>query len=136
MMREFTQLLLLLLLLPSLTIAQTKAVTKTRPLVLTHVTVIDGTGSAPKSGMTVLITDERITEIGRSGSVRIPRGAQVFNATGKFLIPGLWDMHVHLSWTKATALPVLIVNGVTSVRDLGGRLSELDEGVQKLPPDS
>lgn len=98
-----------------------------KPLVLTNVTVIDVTGAAqPASGMTVVIEGERIKEIGRSESVRVPRGARVVNASGKYLIPGLWDMHVHLSWTKATAMPVLVANGVTSVRDLGGKLSELD----------
>jgi hypothetical protein len=42
-------------------------------------------------------------------------------------MPGLWDMHVHLSWTKASALPALVANGVTGVRDMGGLLREIDE---------
>jgi imidazolonepropionase-like amidohydrolase len=82
--------------------------------------------------MTVVITGDRITNVGRSGQVKIPRGARVLNASGKYLIPGLWDMHVHLSWTKATALPLLVANGVTSVRDLGSRLSEIDEWRMKI----
>ncbi len=125
-MRNFSSLLLTIL-LPSLVVAQTKAIPQSQPLVFTHVTVIDATGAPPMPDMTVVITGNRITKVGRSGGVIIPRGAQVVNATGKYLIPGLWDMHVHLSWTKASALPVLVANGVTGVRDLGGRLGEIDE---------
>jgi imidazolonepropionase-like amidohydrolase len=130
-MRIFSSLLLTIL-LPSLIVAQTKAVPQSQLLVFTHVTVIDATGALPMPDMTVVITGDRITEVGRSGRVTVPRGARVMNATGKYLIPGLWDMHVHLSWTKAGALPVLIANGVTSVRDLGGRLVELDEWRTKI----
>jgi imidazolonepropionase-like amidohydrolase len=130
-MRNFLSLLLAII-LPSLAIAQTKTASQSQPLVLTHVTVIDATGVPPMPDMTVIVTGDRITNVGRSGQVSIPRGARVLNATGKYLIPGLWDMHVHLSWTKATALPVLVANGVTSVRDLGGRLGELDEWRVKI----
>ncbi|HYN25870.1 MAG TPA: hypothetical protein VES69_12585, partial [Pyrinomonadaceae bacterium] len=100
--------LLLTILLPSLVVAQTKAIPQSQPLVFTHVTVIDATGAQPMTDMTVVITGDRITKVGRSGQMIIPRGARVVNATGKYLIPGLWDMHVHLSWTKAGALPVLV----------------------------
>lgn len=131
-MRKFSSLLLLSILLPSLVSAQTKAAASSQSLVFTHVTVIDATGAPPMPDMTVVITGDRIAKIGRSGDVSVPRGARVVNATGKYLIPGLWDMHVHLSWTKATALPVLVANGVTSVRDLGGRLGELDEWRTKI----
>lgn len=125
-MRKFSSLMLAVL-LPSLVVAQTKTAAQSQPLVFTHVTLIDGTGAAAMPDMTVIITGDRITKVGRSVEVAVPRGARVVNAAGKYLIPGLWDMHVHLSWTKATALPVLVANGVTSVRDLGGRLVELDE---------
>lgn len=130
-MREFLSLLVTIL-LPSLVVAQTKTVSQPQPLVFNHVTVINGTGATPMPDMTVVITGDRITNVGQSGRVTLPRGARVVNATGKYLIPGLWDMHVHLSWTKVSALPVLIANGVTSVRDLGGRLTELDEWRTKI----
>lgn len=128
-MRKISSLLPIIL-LTSLVVAQ--PVPQTRTLVFTHVTVIDTTGAPPMPDMTVVITGERITAVGRSGQVSVPRGARVLNANGKYLIPGLWDMHVHLSWTKATALPLLVANGVTSVRDLGGRLGELDEWRTKI----
>ncbi|HLJ75658.1 MAG TPA: amidohydrolase family protein, partial [Thermoanaerobaculia bacterium] len=55
-----------------------------------------------------------------------PADAEVIDGRGKFLIPGLWDMHVHLSWSTSSALPVLIANGVTTVRDMGSTLTEID----------
>src|SRR5207253_2274844 len=49
---------------------------------------------------------------------RIPKGAVVYEGRGKFMIPGLWDMHVHL-WEKENQLPVYVANGITGVRDMG-----------------
>jgi imidazolonepropionase-like amidohydrolase len=106
---------ILLILLPGFPLkAQTSP---PRPLAFTHVTVIDGTGAKPKTNQTVLVTGDRITAVGQTGKVKIPEDAQVVDATGKFLIPGLWDMHVH-----ATTIPhfcaLYIANGVTGVRDM------------------
>ncbi|MGH9779646.1 MAG: amidohydrolase family protein, partial [Candidatus Acidiferrales bacterium] len=74
--------------------------------------------------MTVVITGNRITALGKTSETEIPEGAQVVEAKGKFLIPGLWDMHVHIfnqvsrrppnTWY----FPLFIANGVTGVRDL------------------
>ena len=124
--------LLLTLLMSTLAVSQTGPVGDSRPLVFTHVTIIDATGAPAMIDMSVSIVGGRITKIGKSSEVDIPRRARVVNANGKYLIPGLWDMHVHLSWTTATALPVLIANGVTSVRDLGSRLAEIDEWRVKI----
>ena len=61
-------------------------------------------------------------------------GSQVIDARGKFLIPGLWDMHVHIAgisadpeWSKEVVLPLLTAMGVTGVRDMGGDLGVLQE---------
>lgn len=97
-------------------------------LAITHVTVIDTTGGPPRADATVVIRDGRIANIESS----VPVGMKVVDGRGKFLIPGLWDMHVHLSWTKESALRVLIANGVTGVRDLGGKLGEIDEWRTKI----
>jgi imidazolonepropionase-like amidohydrolase len=99
----------------------------TNRLVFTNVTVIDGTGVPAQPNMAVLIEGNRIASIGKQGSIAIPAGAEVVDTNRGFLIPGLWDMHVHLSWTKASALPALVANGVTGVRDMGGLLKELDD---------
>lgn len=131
-MRKIASILITLNLILIPTFAQTGWTSRPKPLALTHVTLIDTTGAPPKLDMTVVITGNRITQVGKSGSVSIPQGTQVVDATGKYLIPGLWDMHVHLSWTTASALPVLVANGVTGVRDMGGRLGEIDEWWTKI----
>src|SRR5713226_3340483 len=74
-------------------------------LVFTHVTVIDCTGAPEQPDMTVVITGDRISAIGKSAGVAIPRAARVIDAPGKFLIPGLWDMHGHLTDATETAFP-------------------------------
>ena len=81
-----------------------------KPLVLEHVTVIDATGAPPKPDMTVVIAAGRISDIGKSGSVQVPQGAQTVNARTKFLIPGLWDMHAHVLTDKGPdiLLPILV----------------------------
>ena len=84
----------------------------------THVTVIDMTGAAPKLDRTVVVTGNRIAQVGPE-STKVPRGAVVVDGTGKFLIPGLWDMHVHFGETERS-FPLYIGNGVTGVRDMGG----------------
>lgn len=95
-----------------------------RPIAITGVTVIDPQAGAAVPGMTVVIRGGRIASAGASAAV--PRGAVVIDGRGKFLMPGLWDMHVHLGFARESAFPALVANGVTAVRDLGGDLSEID----------
>ena len=96
MRKELPTLILLLLLSPTFVFAQPKQSSQPKVLALTHVTIIDvaarDSRRALKPNQTVVVTGDRITEVG--GNVRIPRGAQVIDASGKYLIPGLWDMHV------------------------------------------
>ena len=96
-------------------------------LAITGVTIIDVTGGATRRSMTVVIRDGRIAEIAPGGRDAAGKGVRVVEGRGKFLIPGLWDMHVHLSWSTASALPALVANGVTGVRDMGSRLNQIDE---------
>ncbi len=81
----------------------------------------------PKTGMTVVIVGNRIDAIGRTGKIRVPKNSRIIDATGKYLVPGFWDMHVHLSFATELAMPALIANGVTGVRDMGGDLDQIDE---------
>ena len=60
-----------------------------RALAFTHVTVIDATGSPPQPDMTVVVTGDRINTVGKFGAVPIPANAQVVEARGRFMIPGL-----------------------------------------------
>jgi len=97
------------------------------PLVILHVTVIDATGADASPDQTVVIKGDRIAALGKADEVFIPRGASVVDATGKFLIPGLWDMHVHTLQERRPKefFPLLIANGVTGVRDMGSPMSDL-----------
>ncbi|MGH9368552.1 MAG: amidohydrolase family protein [Thermoanaerobaculia bacterium] len=103
-----------------------------QPVAITRVTIIDTTGGPAQPDRTVVVREGRITGIETGAEGMVPKDAQLVDGRGKFLIPGLWDMHVHLSWTTASALPVLVANGVTGVRDMGGRLGEIDEWRTKI----
>jgi Amidohydrolase family len=96
-----------------------------RTLAITNVTVIDGTGAPPRSGATVTITGNRISQIVDSGSRQVTTG-EVVDGSGKFLIPGLWDMHTHLAYVGDVTCTTLVAHGVTSVRDPGGALDTVD----------
>jgi imidazolonepropionase-like amidohydrolase len=83
------------------------------------------TGASPASNQTVIVRDGRIAEVGASGQVRVPAGATTVEGAGKFLIPGLFDMHVHTSKTRASALGLYVLSGVTTVRDQGSEHAEV-----------
>ena len=97
-------------------------------LAITHVTVIDTQTGALRPDTTVVVREGRIAAIGD----KVPADVQIIEGRGKFLIPGLWDMHVHLSWAKDSALYAMIANGVTAVRDLGSTLGEVDAWRTKI----
>jgi len=101
-------------------------------LAITHVTVIDATGRPPQPDQTVLIEAGHITRVGTRATIKVPKTARTIDASGKFLLPGFWDMHVHLaginadpSWSQQVLLPLLLANGITGVRDMGGDLDAL-----------
>ncbi len=88
-------------------------------LAITNVTVIDGSDPAPRHGLTVLIRGDRIVSVGPTRA--LPRGTQVIDGRGKFLLPGFWDMHVHTTVpTGRSLLALYVANGVTGVRDMAG----------------
>ena len=80
-------------------------------------TLIDGTGAAPVSDSAVVIEDGRIKAVGPRSRVKIPKNANVVDAKGKFLLPGLWDMHAHFEQVEWG--PIYLAAGVTTVRDCG-----------------
>lgn len=106
--------------------AQARQAAGSKPLAFTHVTVIDATGAPARPDMTVVISGGRITALGNSRKVRVPKGAEVVDAAGKFLIPGLWDMRVH-EWNKEVFFPLFIANGVTGVRDMFSPLPQIKQ---------
>jgi imidazolonepropionase-like amidohydrolase len=107
-------------------------------------TLIDGYGGKPIQNSVIIIEGETIRQVGRMGEVTIPKGAQIISTEGMSVLPGLWDMHVHMMinghsdyayWDKKypplfekVIMPAsaqqLLMAGVTSARDLGGPLQE------------
>jgi imidazolonepropionase-like amidohydrolase len=100
-------------------------------LAITHVTVIDGASSSAKPDMTVVVSGDHIDTVSNDKSATILRNAQVVDGSGKFLIPGLVDAHLHLTGSgepegsREFFLPLLLANGITTVRDMGGYLDSL-----------
>src|SRR5437764_4807476 len=98
-------------------------------LVLNNVTVVDVRTVVLQPEQTVILERNHIASVGPSKSTKYPRNAPSVNCRSLFLIPGLWDMHVHLvfgDWfpdAQEISLPLFVANGVTDVRDMG---SELD----------
>src|SRR5262245_31164268 len=87
-------------------------------LVFTDVTVIDATGAAAKPHMMVIVAAGTIASVEPYQADRVPRGAQIVDARDKFIIPGLWDMHVH--WYDERFLPLFVANGVVGTRQMWG----------------
>jgi imidazolonepropionase-like amidohydrolase len=98
-------------------------------LVLQNATVVDVRTGTLQAEQTVVLERNHILSVGPSKSAKYPRNAASVNCHGLYLIPGLWDMHVHLvfgDWfpdAQEISLPLFVANGVTGVRDMG---SELD----------
>jgi len=126
-MKPISFLFLVILLVPCVAAQSAR---DAKALAITHVTVIDVAGGAPNPDMTVTVRGGRIAEIKRS-SRKAPAETHVVDGRGKFLIPGLWDMHVHTNfgdWLpggKELILPLFVANGITGVRDMGGDLQLL-----------
>jgi imidazolonepropionase-like amidohydrolase len=89
-----------------------------QPIVFTDVTIIDTTGAPSQSYMTLILKGDRIAAIGKTGTLALPPNARVVNASGQFVVPGLWDMHVH--WYDEPSLPLFLAKGVTGVRVMCG----------------
>jgi imidazolonepropionase-like amidohydrolase len=91
-----------------------------------NVTVIPATGGAASiPNATVVITGDRITALGPASTTVIPMQARIVDGSGKFLMPGLIEMHAHASKARASSLGLFVANGVTTIRDMGGDHDEL-----------
>lgn len=89
-------------------------------LALSGGTLIDGAGGPPVPDAVVVVDGDRIVAAGPRAKVAVPAGATVIDVTGKFVLPGLWDMHAHVEQVEQAA--VYLAAGVTSVRDMGNIL--------------
>ena len=99
---------------------------KSAPIVIAHATVINPGTSSVQANRTVVITGHHITSVSATEEFQSPKNTQVIDATDQYLIPGLWDMHVHSAFGdwfpggRDIILTLFIANGVTGVRDMGG----------------
>jgi imidazolonepropionase-like amidohydrolase len=105
-------------------------------LVLNDVSIVDVRSGTIQANQTVIVQGSKIASVGPGKPAKYSRGAAIVNCRGMFLIPGLWDMHVHLmfgDWfpgSRDIVLPLLVANGVTGVRDMGSEL-EVVQGWRK-----
>ena len=88
---------------------------------ITHVTVIDTENGKEVQDRSVIISGDRISEVTDSKGKKPPTGAKVVDGRGKYLIPGLWDMHVHAVFAERldSMFPTFVANGVLGIRDMG-----------------
>ncbi|MGK3943905.1 amidohydrolase family protein [Streptomyces caeruleatus] len=91
------------------------------PLALTHVTVIDGSGAPPASGMTVVVEGGRVTGLAPSAHIRLRPGTRTVDLTGKYLIPGLIEAHTHSDGPETVVPALYALAGVTTVREMRGQ---------------
>jgi imidazolonepropionase-like amidohydrolase len=103
----------------------------TAPIVFANVTVIDVKRGKRQRNMTIVVRGDRIAAVGRRSRVSVPVDARIIDARGKFLIPGLWDMHIH-AWDPSVFYPVLLANGVTGIRNMGGDARSLTAFRQQI----
>jgi imidazolonepropionase-like amidohydrolase len=85
-------------------------------IVIEHINVIDTKTGDVKRDCRVILRGGQIESVGPMSDAEKTEGARVFNASGKYLIPGLWDMHVHIA--SPEYLPLFVLNGVTGVREM------------------
>jgi imidazolonepropionase-like amidohydrolase len=103
-------------------------------IAFTNATVIDGSGTGPVAKQTILVNRGVIEEVFETGSHPLPAGVRVVDLTGKFVIPGLIDAHVHVATdpagqdaNAAATLRLALLGGLTSVRDMAGDAIALKE---------
>jgi Amidohydrolase family len=134
-MKSLRWLLLLAIANATVVSAQTKPQKEHTQIVFTHVAVLDSANASLQQDMTVVIVGENIAEVGKAAGVNVPKAAQVINGRGKFLMPGLWDMHVHTfrhnpRSTNTWFFPLFIANGITGVRDMGTKGDDFPQAIQ------
>ncbi len=91
-----------------------------RVIAVTGGSIVDMSGRPPIVNGTVLIRDGRVDAVGVAGQVVVPSDATLVDGTGKFVIPGLWDMHAHFEQVEWG--PIYLAAGITTVRDVGNEL--------------
>jgi imidazolonepropionase-like amidohydrolase len=99
------------------TLTQKMPLLKSGTYAMVGATIVDGTGRPPIADGVVLVRDGRIAEVGARSDVALPPGVATVAVAGRTIVPGLWDMHTHV--TQVEWAPVYLAAGVTTVRDMG-----------------
>lgn len=133
------KLLLSLFLAASTALAgQVKVGANAQTLVLTNVTVVDTRLGHSLPHVTVVVKDGIIQAVAKVGLIDSSPHTQIINGAGKYVIPGLWDMHVHSAggpakaWDEKIILPLYIANGITGIRDMGGDPAILEQRRKRI----
>jgi imidazolonepropionase-like amidohydrolase len=98
-------------------LAQRLSPTSLSPIALVGATLIDVTGKPPVKDSVVVVQGDRIVSAGSRSTAEIPAGTKIIDVSGKFLLPGLWDMHSH--FYQAEFGPTYLAAGITTARDVG-----------------
>ena len=107
-------------------------------LIITNVEVVDTRQGLTSPNLTVVIKQGRVDSIAKHAMIASSHKTQVVNGSGKYLIPGLWDMHAHSAggpaapWDAKIILPLYIANGITGIRDMGGNLQMLKQRKESI----
>lgn len=114
-------------------------------MIIRHATVVDVASGRLLRDHAVLVRGDLIERVGPDADVSadVAGATTRIDAGGRYLIPGLWDMHVHALWdpiVTTTVLPLMVTDGITGVRDMGGTLevlrrvrAEIDAGTLRAP---
>jgi hypothetical protein len=121
-----------LLLALLISISTRTATAETALLAIEGATLLDVHTGRQIENSVILVKNDRIKEVGDASNIVFPTDARVIDARGKWVIPGLFDMHVHGSSRKDVPVALYITNGITAIRDMGGNITSLRMTRQKI----
>ena len=101
--------------------------TSTDGFAIQNVTVIDIKSGNKSAGQTVLVRGNQIAQVGAAAQVQVPAGMRVVDGRNRFLIPGVWDFHVHAMRAPDRALTLLVARGVSDARDMGADITRVPQ---------
>jgi imidazolonepropionase-like amidohydrolase len=123
---------LALLLVSSLAISIQAGRADTTLLAIKGATLLDVRNGRHIENSVILVEKDRIKEVGDASTIVIPTDARLIDARGKWVIPGLVDMHVHGSSRKDVPIALYVANGITAIRDMGSNITSLRMTRQKI----
>jgi imidazolonepropionase-like amidohydrolase len=122
-----TLLMTMMLATASIQFAQQAIPVPSGSFAIEHVTVINVETATRTPDQTVVVTGNKIAAVGPSAKTKAPAGARIVDGTAKFLIPGIWDTHVHALRLMDRGLPLAVYYGITGIRDMGSTIEQVGE---------